>query len=122
MTIEQKFQVGDHVSVGKFFWTDEDKCIGFDDDARHGHRLFFGGSVNIGDVLIIRGIEGENAIVRVNKRDTPYGAPCPHGMIFSIPLADMEKWPGDHSGRYDVEMWRSDMMRKYVKKEKPNDH
>lgn len=94
---ERRFHVGDRIVVCEFFWTDEALCMGFDTDARHGHQepheFCFGGSVSPGDVLEVLSIEDDHLIVKVHKEKMPYGAPCPHGMIFAVEKAMTLGWP-----------------------------
>lgn len=110
----QTLEVGDRVPVGKFFWTDRDKCIGFARDAAHGHGLTFGGSVDVGDVLVVLGIEGEEAIVKVEKRILPYGAPCPHGMIFALPISVILSQAGNLKEERVKMKWQKEMAKKYI--------
>ena len=104
---------GKTYTVGQFFWTSEEKCIGFSSDAHHGHDLSFGGSVDAGDKVQVLGVEGDEAIVKVLKEFTPYGAPCPHGMIFAMPVEQILSWPALLKKMEAQDDWRKAMSSKF---------
>jgi hypothetical protein len=114
-------EVGKRYAVGEFFWTNEETCIGFDHDARHGHQLSFGGSMDVGDLVEVLGIEGNMAVVKSIKSRTPYGAPCPHGMIFTMPVTQIASWPSAIHKLNTLKAWRQNMLNKYVKDEDVED-
>lgn len=107
-------QVGSHHIVGEFFWTSEETCIGFSKDAHHGHGLSFGGSIDAGDVVEVLGIEGIYAVVKALKKRVPYGAPCPSGMIFMMPVSQILSWPDKVKKDNDKQLFRDCMARKYA--------
>ena len=107
-------KIGQYYVVGQFFWIDEDDCIGLDDDAVHGNGMDLGGSVSPGDMVRVLGFEGNAAVVKVLKKNVPYGAPCPHGMIFMMPISQIMSWPQHVARRQAEEARRADLARKYI--------
>ena len=105
--------VGQEYEVGAFFWTKDDDCIGFTGYADHGHQLSYGGSVGPDDKVEVLGIEGDRAVVVVKKPSTPYGAPCPHGMVFTMPISQILSWPAQVKTRVDKSKQRKALAEKY---------
>ena len=87
-------KIGKFYRVGELFWVEDDMCIGFTSDAYHGQRLGYGGSMYIDDyVKVIDVIDGGGAaVVSSVKHDVPYGASCPHGLVFIISIDRILSW------------------------------
>lgn len=107
-------KVGDVIPVRKFFWIKD--LIGYDSDAKHGHGIKdkgSAGSVEEGCTLTVRAIDGDMAIVRLDRPEVPYGAPAAIGAVFFFPVATLEEWSDPNLDRAaKAEAKRMDALRK----------
>jgi len=107
---------GKTILVGEFFWIPEGAFIGYDRDARHGHGLRDKpGSVDAGCTVTVRGVTGGHAIVRLDRPETPYGAPAPIGTVFRLPVEQIERWPAMIEARRAHENERRSLARRYCR-------
>ena len=83
-------RVGDCLPVGKFFWIPREDFIGYDSDARHGHRLHGNGSVDVDCTLIVRGIKSGYAIVRLDRPRVIFVLPDPYVSVIQIPVDELD--------------------------------
>lgn len=114
MSDNTRLPVGSTWQVGSFFWVDERSCFGFSKDAKHGHGLLFGGSVNVGDAVRILGHERDGMVaVKVLKQQVPFGAPCPHGMLFLMPESQIRGWTAAVDREAAAQMERAALAHKY---------
>lgn len=105
--------VGQIVDVGEFFWIPEENIIGLDDNWQHGHRRKDGGSVDTNCSVEIRSIEDDTAIVRLNRPEVPYGAPAAIGIVFSLPIGQIESWSKKLTVIRTQREWRGAKARAY---------
>ena len=106
--------VGAKIEVGGFFWINENDLIGFDKDAAHGNCTDYStGCVDIGCLVTIRGVEGNYAVVRLDRPSMPHGSQAPIGAVFQIPVSVIKSWPEKLRLHRDHEAQRSKLASKY---------
>ena len=104
--------VGQEFPVGGFFWIDT--CLGFAENARHGHGIDQGrrpGSADTDCRVRILRIDGNAATVVLLRREMPYGALAPHGTIFLLPVEQILRWPEMAAERERQERARAEFRR-----------
>ncbi|MGM0584230.1 MAG: hypothetical protein ACQEUZ_06235 [Pseudomonadota bacterium] len=105
-----EIEVGEEHQVGEFFWIDDSRWLGFAENAKHGHGLKNGGSVDERckvRVLAVR--EGMAAVVLI-RDGKPFGAPAAHGAMFEIPVQQILSWPDKIAAREKHEAHRRDKL------------
>ncbi len=116
LTTSTSIFVGAEIPVGEFFWIDDFDLIGFDRDAEHGNGgKHDSGSVCLGCTITVRGIENDYAIVRLNRSEMPYGAEAPGGVVFQIPISQIQTWPDKIRSHNDHERQRRKLAKQYCR-------
>lgn len=112
--------VGREFKCGRFFWIEN--CIGFEDNAQHGHRSSGFDRDNPGSadencwVTVLKVFEDKNmAAVALRRPELPYGALAAIGTIFMVPLNMLTNvWPQERETIKNVNDLR-DAVLKLVK-------
>jgi hypothetical protein len=110
--------VGQTHKVGSAFLIKETEFIGFDKDAEHEHGISCKKGVDSGSVgedctVTIRAIEGDWAVVRLDRAEMPFGVRAPNGTVFQIHLDKIRFWASELKRQEDRESRRRALAEKY---------